>query len=153
MVLLSAQKPTYYPLIIRLPTLYPSSLLVECQELSLSGVGTLFGGLGCAKCRACVHPLRRTSPSTCRLLTLAGLGVSPGGFRAESRTVVGSQAPRVEASQGFYYSSFIQPNKKSHRGQDCQEVKNKTAESKKKNKGRRKIREERRSTAGEMTAM
>jgi len=28
------------------------------------------------------NPVRRTSPSTCRLLTLAGLGVSLGGFRA-----------------------------------------------------------------------
>ena len=46
--------------------------------------------------------------------TLAGLGVSPGGFRAESRTVLGkAQALRVEASQGFYYSGFIQPNKQT----------------------------------------
>jgi len=44
--------------------------------------------------------------------TLAGLGVSPGGFRAECRTVLGkTQAPRVEASQGNYYPGFIQPNK------------------------------------------
>ena len=28
------------------------------------------------------NPVRQTSPSTCRLLTLAGLGVSLGGFRA-----------------------------------------------------------------------
>ena len=40
-------------------------------------------------------------------------GVSPCGFRAESRTVVGNQAPRVEASLGFYYSGFIQPNKQT----------------------------------------
>ena len=56
------------------------------------------------------YPVSRTSPSTCRLLTLAGLGVSPDGFCAESRTVLGNaQAPRVETSQGFYYSGFIQP--------------------------------------------
>ena len=61
-------------------------------------------------------PVGRTSPSTCRQLTLAGLGVSPGGFRAESRAVLGkSQAPRVEASQGFYYSGFIQPNKETNK--------------------------------------
>ena len=35
------------------------------------------------------YPVSRTSPSACRLLTLAGLGVSPGGFCAESRTVLG----------------------------------------------------------------
>ena len=60
----------------------------------------LVSGLAC--------PVSRTSPSTCRLPTLVGLGVSPGGFRAESRTVLGkAQAPRVEASQGVYYSGFI----------------------------------------------
>ena len=59
------------------------------------------------------NPVRRTSPSTCRLLTLVGLGVSLGGFRAENRTGLGRQAPRVESSKGFYYSGFIQPNKPS----------------------------------------
>ena len=59
------------------------------------------------------NPVRRTSPSTCRLLTLAGLGVSLGGFRAESRTVLGRQVPRVDASQGFYCSCLIQPNKQA----------------------------------------
>ena len=55
------------------------------------------------------HPVSWTSPSTCSLLTLAGLGVSQGGFRAESRTVLGkAQAPRVEVSQRFYWSGFIQ---------------------------------------------
>jgi len=43
---------------------------------------------------------------------------SPGGFRAESKTVWGkAQAPRltdeVEASQGFYCPGFIQPNKQT----------------------------------------
>jgi len=52
-------------------------------------------------------PSETTSPSTCKLLTLAGLGVSLGDFRAKSRTVLGRQAPRVEASQGFYYSVFF----------------------------------------------
>ena len=61
------------------------------------------------------NPVRRTSPSMCRLLTLAGLGVSPGGFRAESRTFLGSQAPRVEAFQGFYYSDFIQPKNQTNK--------------------------------------
>ena len=61
------------------------------------------------------NPVRRTSPSTCRLLTLVGLEVSLGCFRAESRTVLGRQAPRVEASQGFYYSGFIQPNKQPNK--------------------------------------
>jgi len=59
-------------------------------------------------------PSETISPSTCRLLTLAGLGVSLGDFRAASRTVVGRQAPRVEASQGFYYSGFIQTNKQTN---------------------------------------
>ena len=62
------------------------------------------------------NPVRRTSPSTCRLLTLVGLGVSLGGFRAENRTVLGkAQAPRVEASQGFYSSGFIQTNKQTNK--------------------------------------
>ena len=40
--------------------------------------------------------------------------MSLGGFRAKSRTVLGkAQTPRVEASQGFYYSGFIQPNKQT----------------------------------------
>ena len=46
----------------------------------------------------------------------AGLGVSPGGFRAECRTVLGkTQAPRMEASQGNYYPGFIQPNKQKNK--------------------------------------
>ena len=59
--------------------------------------------------------VRRTSPSTCRLLTLVGLRVSLGGFRAESRTVLGkAQAPRVEASQGFTIRVlFNQTNKQT----------------------------------------
>ena len=33
---------------------------------------------------------------------------SPGGFRADGRTVLGeAQYPRVKASQGFYCSGFI----------------------------------------------
>jgi len=47
----------------------------------------------------CVSGLRtlvmRTSPSTCRLLTLVGLVVSQGGFSAEGKTVLNNQAPRV----------------------------------------------------------
>ena len=60
------------------------------------------------------NPVRQTSPSTCRLLTLAGLGVSLSGFRAASRTILGSHHPRVEASLGFYYSGFIQTNKQTN---------------------------------------
>ena len=48
-------------------------------------------------CGACVNPVMRTSPSTCRLLTLFGLGVSLGGYSAEGKTVLGSQVPRVDA--------------------------------------------------------
>ena len=56
------------------------------------------------------YPVSRTSPSTCRLPTLAGLGVSPGGFRAEGRAVLSkAQAPRVEASQGFHLESRLFP--------------------------------------------
>jgi len=44
------------------------------------------------------------------------LECSPGGFRAESKTVLGkAQSPRVEASQGFYCSGFIQPNKQTNK--------------------------------------
>ena len=40
--------------------------------------------------------------------------MSPGGFRAKSRAVLGiAQAPRVKASQGFYCSGFIQPTKQT----------------------------------------
>ena len=49
-------------------------------------------------------------------LTLAGLGVFSGRFCAESKTVLGkAQAPRVEASQGFYCPGFIQPNKQTNK--------------------------------------
>ena len=45
-----------------------------------------------------------------------GLLVSPGGFRAESKTVLGkAQAPRVEACQGFYCLGFIQPKKQTNK--------------------------------------
>ena len=41
--------------------------------------------------------------------------MSPGGFRAESRTVLGkAQVLRVEASQAFYCPGFIQPNKQTN---------------------------------------
>ena len=41
---------------------------------------------------------------------------SPGGFRAESKTVLGEdRAPRVEASQGFDCPGFIQPNKQTNK--------------------------------------
>ena len=41
---------------------------------------------------------------------------SPGGFRAESKTVLGkAQAPRVEASQRFYCPGFIQSNKQTNK--------------------------------------
>ena len=44
------------------------------------------------------------------------LEYSPGGFRAESKTVLGeAQAPRVEASQGFDCPGFIQPNKQTNK--------------------------------------
>jgi hypothetical protein len=43
-------------------------------------------------------------------------GESPGGFHAESRTILGkAQAPQVETSQGFYCSGFIQPNKQTNK--------------------------------------
>ena len=62
------------------------------------------------------YPVSRTSRSTCRLPTLAGLGVSPDSFRAESKTVLGkAQASRVEASQEFYCPGFIQPNKQTNK--------------------------------------
>ena len=45
---------------------------------------------------------------------------SPGSFRAESKTVLGkAQASRVEASQGFYWSGFIQPNKQTNKQTIC----------------------------------
>ena len=78
--------------------------------------GAVLGSLGCVLCGVCVSLVRRTSPLTCRLLTLVGLGVSLGGFCAKSRTVLGHQALRVETSQGFYYSGFIQPNKQTSGG-------------------------------------
>ena len=61
-------------------------------------------------------PVIQTSPSTCRLLTLVGLGVSLGGFSAEGKTVLGSQAPRVDAVPGvlllwFYFTK--QTNKQT----------------------------------------
>jgi len=41
---------------------------------------------------------------------------SPGGFRAESKTVLGEyRAPGVEASQGFDCPGFIQPNKQTNK--------------------------------------
>ena len=47
--------------------------------------------------------------------TLAGLEVSPGGFCAECRTVLGkAQAQRVEVSQGVYCPGFIQPKKETN---------------------------------------
>ena len=64
---------------------------------------------------------KTSSPSTCRLLTQVGLGVSPGCFRAESRTVLSSQAPRVEASLGVYYSGFIQTNKQKNKQRNEEE--------------------------------
>ena len=42
-------------------------------------------------------PVRRTSPSTWRLLTLVELRMSLGGFRAESRIVLG---------KAYYYLSL-----------------------------------------------
>jgi len=48
--------------------------------------------------------------------TLAKLDLecSPGGFRAESKTVLGKAQPtRVEASQGFYCPGFIQQLKQT----------------------------------------
>ena len=44
---------------------------------------------------------------------LAELECSPGGFRAEGRTVLDeAQYPRVKASRGFYCSGFIHPTNK-----------------------------------------
>ena len=44
------------------------------------------------------------------------LECSPGGFRAESKTVLGKvQSPRVKASQGFYCSGFIRPNNQTNK--------------------------------------
>ena len=64
-----------------------------------------------------VCSVRRTSPSTggqCR--PWLALECSPGGFRAESKTILGkAQYPRVKASQGFCCPGFIQPNKQTNK--------------------------------------
>ena len=58
-----------------------------------------------------LYPPRREPDQPVNLWTiptLAGLEVSPGGFRAEFRTVLGkAQTSRVEASQGVYCPGFI----------------------------------------------
>ena len=83
--------------------------------------GTRLDGLGCDLCRVYVSPVRRTSPSTCRLFTLVGPGVSPCSFSAEGKTVLVSQSTRVEESLGVYYSGFIQTTNKqtNKRGSKC----------------------------------
>jgi len=59
--------------------------------------------------------VRQTNPSTCgQCRPWLELECSPDGFRAERKTVLSkAQSPRVKASQGFYCSGFIQPNKQT----------------------------------------
>ena len=46
------------------------------------------------------NPVRRISPSTCRLLTLVWTWSVSGWFRAEGKTILGSQALRVDVIPG-----------------------------------------------------
>ena len=84
----------------------------------------ILGGFGYVLCRA--WRVRRAEPARqlVEQLTLAGLGVSPGGFRSESKTVLGKvlkarpswvKLRHQEASQGFYCPRFIQPNKQTNK--------------------------------------
>ena len=70
---------------------------------------------------------RRTSPSTCgQCRPWLELECSLGGFRADSKTVLGkAQSPRVKASQGFYCSGFINQTNKQNQTNPHVKVTNK----------------------------